>query len=67
MNFLLRTAIIVFLSVFMPHSREYTYTQEIKEKANDVPDVLSPTAADCEVLWEEGRELAHSGSVIPDV
>ena len=56
-NCLLRTAIVVFLSVFMLHSREYAYTQEIKAKANDVPSVLSPTVTDCEVQWKRAVSL----------
>ena len=48
---------IVFPSVFMPHSREYEYTQEIKAKASDVAAVLSPTATDCEVQWERAVGL----------
>ena len=49
-NYLLRAAVIVFLSLFMLHSNhDYAYTQEIKAKASDVLAVLSPTATDCMV------------------
>ena len=63
----LRTAEIVFLSLFTLHSNnEYAYTQEIKAKANDVPAVLSPTATDCMVAVGEGTGLAHLRTVILD-
>ena len=52
-NYLLSTVVIVFLSLFMLHSNEYAYTQEIKAKASDVTAVLSPTATDA---WCSGRE-----------
>ena len=55
---LLRTAVIVFLSLFMLHSNnEYVHTQEIEAKASDVPAVLSPTATDCEVQRERAVGL----------
>ena len=57
-NYLLRTAVIAFLSLFMLHSNnEYAYTQEIKAKASDVPAVLSPTVTDCMVQWERAVGL----------
>ena len=55
--YLLRTAIIVFFSVFMIHFNEYAYTLEIKEKANDVPAVLSTTTTDCMVQWKRTMSL----------
>ena len=57
-NYLLRTAVIAFLSLFMLHSNnEYAYTQEIKAKASDVPAVLSPTTTDCQVQWKRAVSL----------
>ena len=45
---------------------EYTYTQEIKAKAYNVPSVLSPSATDWDVQRGGGSELAHSRTVILD-
>ena len=56
-NYLLCTAVIVFLSLFMLHTNEYAYTQEVKAEAGDVPAVLSPTATDCKVQWKRAVGL----------
>ena len=56
-NYLLRTAVLVFLSLFMLHTNEYAYTQEIKTEASDVPAVLSPIPTDCKVQWERAVSL----------
>ena len=56
-NDLLCTAIIVFLSLFMLHTNEYAYTQEIKTKTSDVSAVLSLTVTDCEVQRERAVSL----------
>ena len=62
-NYLLRTAVIAFLSLFMLHSNnEYAYTQEIKAKASDVPAVLLPQTAWCSGRgqWACSFENCHS-------
>ena len=69
-NYLLRTAVIAFLSLFMLHSNhDNAYTQEIKVKASDVPAVLSPTATDCMVQWERavGLLIQELSFLAPDL
>ena len=56
-NYILCTAIVVFLSLFMLHTNEYAYTQEIKTKTSDVSAVLSLTVTDCEVQRERAVSL----------
>ena len=55
-SYLLRTAIIVCLSVFMLWIRVYTRNKS-KSNTRDVPAVLSPTATDCKVQWERAVSL----------